>query len=113
MKILLLGESSFVHSTLRKGFSELGHDVMLISDGNKRNNCPRDIDIRRNLKWGKLNGIYIFLKFLYNYRKLIGNDIVQIHNFQFVPLKLWLNHILLILLKIFNKNSHGQKFPCS
>ena len=103
MKILLLGESSFVHSTLRKGFSELGHDVMLISDGNKRNNCPRDIDIRRNLKWGKLNGIYIFLKFLYNYRKLIGNDIVQIHNFQFVPLKLWLNHILLILLKIFNK----------
>ena len=44
MKILLLGEASFVHSTLRKGFSELDHDVILMSDGNKRNNCPRDID---------------------------------------------------------------------
>ena len=52
MKILLLGEASFVHSTLRKGFSELDHDVILMSDGNKRNNCPRDIDLRRNMKWG-------------------------------------------------------------
>ena len=49
MKILLLGEASFVHSTLRKGFSELDHDVILMSDGNKRNNCPRDIDLRRNM----------------------------------------------------------------
>ena len=50
MKILLLGEASFVHSTLRKGFSELGHEVILMSDGNKRNNCPRDVDLKRNMK---------------------------------------------------------------
>ena len=103
MKILLLGEASFVHSTLRKGFSELDHDVILMSDGNKRNNCPRDIDLRRNMKWGKLSGIFLLFKLLVNCRKLFGNDIVQIQNFQFVPLKVWLNNILLILLKLGNK----------
>ena len=103
MKILLLGEASFVHSTLRKGFSELGHEVILMSDGNKRNNCPRDVDLKRNMKWGKLSGIFLLFKLLVNCRKLFGNDIVQIQNFQFVPLKVWLNNILLVLLKLGNK----------
>ena len=103
MKILLLGESSFVHSTLRKGFSELGHDVVFMSYGTKFKLCPQDIDLRRNMKWGKLSGILLILKLLINCRKLFGNDIVQIHNFQFVPLKVWLNNVLLFLLKIGNK----------
>lgn len=30
MRILLLGEASFVHSILRKGFEALGHDVVLM-----------------------------------------------------------------------------------
>ena len=50
MKILLLGESSFVHSTLRKGFSELGHDVVFMSYGTKFKLCPQDIDLRRKMK---------------------------------------------------------------
>lgn len=103
MKILLLGESSFVHSTLRKGFSELGHDVVFMSYGTKFKLCPQDIDLRRNMKWGKLSGIHLLFKLFINCGKLFGNDIVQIHNFQFVPLKVWLNNILLFLLKIGNK----------
>lgn len=103
MKILLLGEASFVHSTLRKGFSELGNDVVFMSYGTKFKMCPHDIDLRRNMKLGKLSGIFLLFKLLVNCRKLFGNDIVQIHNFQFVPLKVWLNNMLLFLLKLGNK----------
>lgn len=33
MKILLVGESSLLHNTLKKGLVELGHQVTLLSDG--------------------------------------------------------------------------------
>lgn len=103
MRILLLGESSFVHSTLRKGFRELGHDVVVISDGNKHNNCPRDVDLKRNMRYGVFGGLGVLWKLLINARYLFGNDIVQIHNFQFVPLKVGWNRILLMILKWGNK----------
>ncbi|MBO4963625.1 MAG: hypothetical protein J6C05_05270 [Prevotella sp.] len=103
MRILLLGESSFVHSTLRKGFRELGHDVVVISEGNKHNNCPRDVDLKRNMRYGVFGGLGVLWKLLINARYLFGNDIVQIHNFQFVPLKVGWNRILLMILKWGNK----------
>lgn len=102
MKILLLGEASFVHSTLMKGFRELGHDVVLMSDGNNGRGCPRDVDLERDKKWGKLGGLYVLWKLLVNVPKLFGNDIVEIHNFQFVPLKVGWNKVLLALLKLGN-----------
>ena len=34
MKILLVGESSMLHNTLKKGLTERGHKVTLMSDGN-------------------------------------------------------------------------------
>ena len=80
MRILLLGEASFVHYTLRNGFKKLGHDVILMSGGNNERNCPRDIDLKRNMKYGKLSGIITLWKLLLNVRRLVGNDIVQIHN---------------------------------
>ena len=58
MKILLLGEASFVQSTLRRGFEELGHEVTLVSAGCVRD-CPRDIDVSRNMRWGKLSGLKV------------------------------------------------------
>ena len=33
MKILLVGESSMLHNTLKKGLTERGHKVTLMSDG--------------------------------------------------------------------------------
>ena len=55
MKILLVGESSLLHNTLKKGLVELGHQVTLMSDGNDWHNSPRDIDLRRNMeRYGKM-----------------------------------------------------------
>lgn len=103
MKILLLGEASFVHSTLRKGFKALGHNVVLMSDGNKLRNCPRDVDLKRDMRYGKLGGLLVLWRLLKNVRRLFGNDIVQIQNFQFVPLKVWLNRLIFVILKLGNK----------
>lgn len=103
MRILLLGEASFVHYTLRNGFKKLGHDVILMSGGNNERNCPRDIDLKRNMKYGKLSGIITLWKLLLNVRRLVGNDIVQIHNYQFIPLRGRWNEIIMRLLKLTNK----------
>ena len=47
MKILLIGEASFLHNTLKKGLLERGHRVITMSDGNGWHDAPRDIDLRR------------------------------------------------------------------
>lgn len=101
MKILLLGEASFVHSTLRKGFEALGHDVVLVSSGNIWD-CPRDIDVSRNMRWGKLGGLKVVWKILTNIRVFIGNDIVQMNDFHTMPLKVRWNELFFKFLKRFN-----------
>lgn len=103
MKILLLGEASFVHTTLKKGLTELGHSVILASDGNNWHNAPRDIDLRRNKCWGQLGGIKVLWTLLKSLPKLCGNDVVQIHNYQFIPLRMHWNERLLDFLKRHNK----------
>ena len=45
MKILLLGEFSALHSNLKKGLVELGHDVTIASSGDGYKNIDRDIDL--------------------------------------------------------------------
>ena len=102
MKILLLGEASFVHSTLRKGFRTLGHEVTLVSSGNVWN-CPRDIDVSRDMKWGKLGGLKVVWKFLWNIRSLVGNDIVQMNDFHTIPLKMKWNKLFFMFIKRYNK----------
>lgn len=103
MKILILGEASFVHSTLRDALRSLGHDVILVSDGNNGRGCPRDIDVERNPRWGKLGGLMVLWKLLVNIGKLRGNDVVLIHNYQFVPLKARWNALILDFLKRNNR----------
>ncbi|MDD5896483.1 MAG: glycosyltransferase family 1 protein, partial [Prevotellaceae bacterium] len=102
MKILLLGEASFVHSTLRKGFRALGHEVKLVSSGNVWN-CPRDIDVSRDMTRGKLGGLKVVWKLLWNIRSLVGNDIVQMNDFHTIPLKLGWNELFFKFIKRFNK----------
>lgn len=103
MRILLIGEASYAHATLRDGLAELGHDVVLMSDGNAPRDCPRDIDLRRDPRWGKLGGLKVLLTLLRNIRRLCGNDVVQIHNYQFVPLKMSWNKMLISFLKRHNR----------
>ena len=102
MKILLLGEASFVHSTLRKGFGELGHKVTLVSAGCIWD-CPRDIDISRNMRWGKLSGLKVIWTILKKLNVFIGNDIVQMNDFHTIPLKLGWNELFFKFIKRFNK----------
>ena len=47
MKILLLGDYSNVHATLADGLRQLGHTVVVASDGDNWKGYPRDIDLRR------------------------------------------------------------------
>lgn len=103
MRILILGEASFVHSTLREGLKLLGHDVTLVSEGNNGRGCPRDIDLERNPRLGKLGGLKVFWKLLVNIGKLRGNDVVLIHNYQFIPLRARWNAIMLDFLKRNNR----------
>ena len=102
MKILLLGEASFVHSTLRKGFEALGHNVTLVSAGCIWD-CPRDIDLSRDMRLGKLSGLKVIWKILINLHVFIGNDIVQMNDFHTIPLKLGLNKLFFKFIKRFNK----------
>lgn len=101
MRILLLGEASFVHSTLRKGFEALGHDVTLVSAGCVRD-CPRDIDVSRNKRLGKFGGLKVIWQILRNINLFIGNDIVQMNDFHTMPLKLRWNELLFKFLKRYN-----------
>ena len=104
MKILLVGESSLLHNTLKKGLVELGHQVTLMSDGNDWHNSPRDIDLRRNMeRYGRWSGLMVLWKIVCNLHKICGNDIVQVHNYQFVPLMGWWNMLIFWFLKLTNK----------
>ena len=64
MKILLIGEASFLHNTLKKGLLERGHRVTTMSDGNGWHDAPRDIDLRRDGRWGKLGGLRVVWQLL-------------------------------------------------
>lgn len=103
MKILLIGEASFLHNTLKKGLVERGHSVTTMSDGNGWHDAPRDIDLRRDGRWGKLGGLRVVWQLLRHLPQLCGNDVVQIHNYQFVPLMYRWNTLLLRFLKLTNR----------
>lgn len=103
MKILLIGEASFLHNTLKKGLLERGHCVTTMSDGNGWHDAPRDIDLRRDGRWGKLGGLRVVWQLLRHLPQLCGNDVVQIHNYQFVPLMYRWNTLLLRFLKLTNR----------
>lgn len=91
-----------MHSTLRKGFETLGHDVTLVSAGCIWD-CPRDIDISRNMRWGKLSGLKVIWTIVHNLHVFIGNDIVQMNDFHTLPLKQRWNKLFFKFLRRFNK----------
>ena len=92
-----------MHSTLKEGLAALGHRLTTMSDGNGWHDAPRDIDLWRDMRWGKLGGLKVVWQLLRHLHLLCGNDIVQIHNYQFVPLMYRWNTLLLRLLKLFNR----------
>lgn len=103
MRILLVGDYSFVHYYLRQAFAELGHDVLFVSDGEGARNVPRDIDVARDMRYGKLGGLKVLWTLLRNASRLRGYDMVVIYSYNIVPLRARWNVRLLRYLKKHNR----------
>lgn len=85
MKILLIGEYSNVHWTLAEGLRALGHEVVVLSNGDFWKNYPRDWNLeRRHTPLGGLEYLYHLLRYLPRMR---GFDVVQLINPLFLELK--------------------------
>ena len=95
MKILLVGEYSRLHNSLKEGLRALGHQVVLMGDGDYFKNYPVDIKLHRRFQTGPLrllkNLIYrlsgfdlsswLLLREALNHQdKLKGFDVVQLIN---------------------------------
>lgn len=86
MRVLLLGEYSNVHWTLAEGLRALGHDVLVVSNGDNWKNYKRDIDLRRRSN-GKLDSVRYILQVERLFNRLKGFDVVQIINPIFLDLR--------------------------
>ena len=85
MKVLLIGEYSNVHATLAEGLRTLGHQVMVLSDGDGWKSYPRDIDVSRST--GVLGGIHLMARLYALLPKMRDFDVVQLINPLFFELK--------------------------
>ncbi|MCH5177886.1 MAG: glycosyltransferase family 1 protein [Prevotellaceae bacterium] len=79
MRILLLGEYSNVHWTLAQGLRALGHEVCVVSDGDRWKNYPRDIDLKRR-SLSKWDTFTYFCRVLRTLPRLRHFDVVQVIN---------------------------------
>ena len=86
MKILLLGEYSNVHATLADGLRQLGHEVLVISDGDRNFDYERNVSLSRkgNGKWAAIRYV---IKLLLTLPKMKGFDIVQLINPDVIAVK--------------------------
>lgn len=118
MKVLLLGEYSRLHNSLKEGLIELGHEVVLVSNGDGFKNYPADYSIRAN--WSNLKLINTFrqiifkifqfdfakleqgIRFYFLLNKLKGFDIVQLINER--PIKTQIGFEKYLLKRIFKQN---------
>ncbi|WP_299275261.1 glycosyltransferase [uncultured Psychroserpens sp.] len=95
MRILLVGEYSRLHNSLKEGLTKLGHDVVIVGNGDGFKNYPVDIFVDHSfhkplLKKLKvafykltsidLGSIEVYLKALYHFKKMKGFDVVQLIN---------------------------------
>jgi hypothetical protein len=105
MKILLLGEFSGLFSNLRDGLVELGHDVVLASNGDGYKKFEADINLNYdNPNYGKvLNRIFYFKDSFSQIMRFKNYDVVQlVYDHLFSPV--FYNKFLLSLIKS-NNNS--------
>ena len=122
MKILLIGEYSNLHNSLKQGLQENGHTVTLLGSGDGFKNYDVDILIKSSLFEKKilkiiakiidkltgisLNEFEIFIRSIFKLNNLKGFDIVQLINergFRTSPFmeKILLKHIFRNNKKVF------------
>lgn len=93
MRILLIGEYSNVHWTLAQGLRALGHEVTVVSDGDRWKGYRRDISIVRRWRESKsavlrsIGAVLYVARLATLFPSLKGYDAVQIINPVFLDLK--------------------------
>ena len=102
MRILLLGEASGVHSNLKKGLSNLGHNVTLVSSGDGFKQIHGDVILTNGSK-GYFSSILRGLNWIRRIYSFRGYDVVQIISVEFFPKRFALNYMLSFLLRVNNK----------
>lgn len=126
MRVLLIGEYSRLHNSLKAGLENLGHHVLLISDGDGFKNYLTDLSIRprffsyyfpkkiSNLIF-KISGLDLTelergLRFYSILKKLESFDVVQLINERPIKTWGWLERIL--IRKIFQKYERVFLLSC-
>lgn len=66
MRILLVGEYSRLHNSLKEGLLALGHEVLLISTGDYFKDYPSDIKLKRRFDTGWLKKIKVGIYKIFN-----------------------------------------------
>ncbi|WP_310990983.1 glycosyltransferase family protein [Aequorivita marina] len=72
MRILLVGEYSRLHNSLKEGLQTLGHDVVLVSSGDSFKGFPSDILLKRKYETGVAKKIKVGIF------KVFGVDITSL-----------------------------------
>lgn len=126
MKILLIGEFSRLHNSLKEGLLALDHEVILVNNGDGFKNFPADISIRANFFKSKFGNIprQIWFK-IFNYdlallehgirfwmvsKKLQHFDVVQLINES--PIQTVSKLELFLLKRIFKQNQNVFLLCC-
>ena len=118
MKILLIGEFSRLHNSLKEGLLALGYEVLLVNNGDGFKNYPADISIRAAFFKTKLGNIprqiwtRIFnydlallehgIRFWWISKKLKNFDVVQLINE--TPIQTVSKLELFLLKRVFKQN---------
>ncbi|GAA4069847.1 glycosyltransferase [Flavobacterium cheonanense] len=126
MRILLVGEFSRLHNSLKEGLLKLGHEVVIVSNGDGFKNYPSDYSNRAfwcESKLGNLPRQLIYriskfdiskiergLRFYFLLKKLKGFDCVQLINE--APIQTTSKFELYLLKKLFKQN-HKFFLLCS
>ena len=119
MKILLIGEYSRLHNSLKEGLLVLGHDVSIVSNGDGFKKYPIDFSIEAKFSYSK--PLYLVRQFFLKYfkfdfasleqgircyfllPKLQGFDVVQLINERPIQTSFWLEKYLLKKIISHNK----------
>ena len=126
MRILLVGEYSRLHNSLKEGLLQLGHDVVLLGTGDGFKNYPSDILVKLTVFskpffkaiakiFDKLFGIQLIeLEYYYKLKKIIPTlrdfDVVQLINEQ--SLKTSPKHEIELISKLINQNKNLFLLSC-
>ena len=127
MRILLIGEFSRLHNSLKEGLVALGHEVVIIANGDSFKNYPSDLSTKAKWCETKIGNIprqiiyqltkYDIAKiefgihFYYHLKKLKNYDIVQLINEQPIQTVPFFERYL--LKRVLKKNKKSFLLCCS